>query len=187
MKRCRVLVSLSLMVISICSHAQTLQIQTLTVQSAWGGLGRPAHSDFSAHRQRDSYRANGRTIPSTSLNALLNSVQEVPVIVPNAANLGITPQWLQQYADQAGGHASRPYYKEGLPAQKALFREAFEDQQTLPSRVKQVYETFHTDDYPHMRAQLVLQHGVQITLTSDSQNPFMLPWCVTANGTTTKT
>jgi hypothetical protein len=121
------------------------------------------------------------------LNALLNAVQEAPVIVPTAANLGITAQWLQEHADQAGEHASRLYYKEGLPEQKALFREAFEDQRTLPSRVKQVYETFHTDDYPHMQAQLVLQSGVQVILTSDSQNPFMLPWCVTANGTTTKT
>src|ERR1700733_9493946 len=187
MKRCRILVWLLLMVKGICSHAQTLQIQTLTVQSAWGGLGRPAHSDFSTHRQGNSYRANGRTIPSTLLNALLNAVQEGTVIVPDAANLGITAQWLQKYADQAGGHASRLFYKNGLPEQKALFREAFEDQQTLPSRLKQVYQTFHTDDYPHMQAQLVLQNGVQITLTSDSQNPFMLPWCVTANGTTTKT
>jgi hypothetical protein len=53
--------------------------------------------------------------------------------------------------------------------------------------VKQVYESFHTDDYPHMRAQLVVQNGTQVTLTTDSQNPYMLPWCVTANGTTTKT
>jgi hypothetical protein len=134
MKRCRVLVLLLLMVISICSHAQTLQIQTLTVQSAWGGLGRPSHSDFSAHRLGDSYRANGRTIPSTLLNALLNAVQEAPVLVPTAPNLGITAQWLQEHADQAGEHASRLYYKEGLTEQKALFQEAFEDQRTLPSR-----------------------------------------------------
>jgi hypothetical protein len=187
MKRCCVLVLLLLLAVSICSHAQTLQIQTLTVQAAWGGLGRPSHSDFSAHRLGDSYRANGRNIPSTLLNALLNAVQEAPLIVPTAANLGITAQWLREHADQAGGHASRLYYKEGLPEQKALFREAFEDQRTLPSRLKQVYETFHTDDYPHMQAQLVLQSGVRVVLTSDSQNPLMLPWCVTANVTTTKT
>jgi hypothetical protein len=54
------------------------------------------------------------------------------------------------------------HYRESLPEQKALFREAFEDQRTLPSRVKQVYETFHTDDYPHMQATLVLQSGVQV-------------------------
>jgi hypothetical protein len=92
MKRCRILVLLLLLAVSICSHAQTLQIQTLSVQSAWGGLGRPAHSDFSAHRQGDSYRANARTIPSTLVNALLNAVQEVPVNVPTAVNLGITAQ-----------------------------------------------------------------------------------------------
>ena len=154
MKRCCILVLLLLFAVGICSHGQTLQIQTLTVQSDWGGLGRPSHSDFSAHRLGDSYRANGRTIPSTLLNALLNAVQEGPVIVPTAANLGITAQWLRQHADQAGGHASRLHYKEGLLEQKALFREAFEDQQTLPSRVKQVFETFHTDDYPIWRHRL---------------------------------
>jgi hypothetical protein len=172
---------------SICSHAQTPQIQALRVQSAWGGLGEPAHSDFSVQRQGDSYSADGQPVPSDSLAALMIAIQEAAVRVPNAANLGITPRWLQEHADQAGGYASRLFYKDGLPEQKSLFREAFEDRRTLPSRVKQVYETFHTDDYPHMRAQVALQNGTQVTLITNSQNPYMLPWSVIANGTTTKT
>jgi hypothetical protein len=187
MKVCRIPFLSLLLVVSISSHAQTPQIQSLRVQSAWGGLGKPAHSDFSIQRQGNSYSAEGRAVPSDSLNALMSAIQEAPLGIPTAANLGITAQWLQEHADQAGGHASRLYYKDGLPEQKALFREAFKDQRTLPSRVKQVYESFHTDDYPHMQAQLVLQNGAQVTLTSDSQNPYMLPWCVTANGATTKT
>jgi hypothetical protein len=187
MKARRILFSSLLVVVSISSHAQTPQIQTLSVQSAWGGLGKPAHSDFSIHRQGNSYNAGRRAVPSNSLNALMSAIQEAPIGIPTAANLGITAQWLREHADQAGGHASRLYYQDGLPDQKALFREAFEDQRTLPSRVKHVYESFHTDDYPHMRVQVVLQNGAQVTLTTESQNPYMLPWCVTANGTTTKT
>ena len=187
MKVCRIRGVLVLLVVSICSHAQTLQITTLRIQSTWGGLGKPAHSDFEVQRQGASYSAKGRAVSSDLLNALVSAIQQTPLDLPSAANLGITSQWLHKYADQAGAHASRLHYIDGLPEQKALFREAFEDQQTLPSRVKQVYESFHTDDYPHMRAQLVLQNGDQVTLATDSQNPYMLPWSVTANGTTTKT
>jgi hypothetical protein len=184
MKACCILLLSLLLAVSICSQAQTPQIQTLKVQSAWGGLGKPAHSDFSVQRQGNSYSAEGRAVPSDPLSALMNAIQE-PLGIPTAANLGVTAQWLHEHADQAGGHTSRLYYKDGLPEQKALFREAFEDQRTLPSRLKQVYESFHTDDYPHMRAQLILQNGAQITLTTDSQNHYMLPWCISANGTTT--
>jgi hypothetical protein len=116
----------------------------------------------------------------------MSAIQETPAVVPKAASLGITAQWLKENADQAGGYGSGLHYKDGIPEQKALFRVAFEDQRTLPYRLKQVYESFHTDDYPHMRAQLVLQNGTQVTLTTDSQNPYMLPWCVIANGTSTK-
>jgi hypothetical protein len=179
---------LSLIVaVSICSHAQTPQIQTLRVQSGWGGLGEPAHSDFSVQRQGDSYSADGQPIPGDSLAALMSAIQEAPVVVPKAANLGITARWLQEHADQAGGYAGRLHYEDGISEQKALFREAFEDRRTLSSRVKQVYETFHTDDYPHLRAQLVLQNGTHVTLFTNSQNPYMLPWCLIANGTATKT
>ena len=180
---------LLLFVIASISRAQTPEIQTLIVQSAWGGLGQPARSDFSVHREGNSYTAEGRTVHEDLLNALMRAVQETTVTVPTAANLGITAQWLRGHADQARGHASRLYYNysEGLPEQRALFREAFENQRTIPSRLKQVYETFHTDEYPHMRVQLALQGGAQVILSTDSQNPYMLPWSVTANGKTTKT
>lgn len=187
MKASRISPLLLLLAASICCCAQTQKVQTLRVQSNWGGLGQPAHSDFSVHREHNTYSADGRIVPGDLLNALVDVVGEAPVSAPTAVNLGITTRWLREHADQAGEHAGRLYYKEALPEQKALFRETFENGWTLPSRLKQVYQTFHTDDYPHMRAQLVFENGVQVTLTTDSQNPYMLPWCVTANGTTTKT
>jgi hypothetical protein len=188
MKVCFIRIFLLLLAVSVCSGAQNQQIKALRVQSAWGGLGKPAHAEVSVlRRDGTSYSEDGRAVSGDLLNALSYAIQERPVSLPNAENLGVTPQWLHKYADQAGIHASRLNYTDGLPEQKTLFREAFEDQRTLPSRVKQVYESSHTDDYPHMRAQLELQNGTQVTLTSDSQNPYMLPWDVTANGITTKT
>jgi hypothetical protein len=103
MKVCRIPLLSLLLAVSICSHAQTPQIRTLRVQSAWGGLGKPAHSDFSVQRQGNSYSAEGRVVPSDSLNALMSAIEEAPLGIPTAANLGITAQWLQEHADQAGG------------------------------------------------------------------------------------
>src|ERR1700730_11163626 len=121
MKVCRIPLLWLLLAVSICSHAQMPQIQTLRVQSAWGGLAKPAHSDFSVQRQGDSYSAERRPVPSDSLNALMSAIQEAPLGIPTAANLGITAQWLQEHADQAGGeYASRLYHKNGLPEPKAL-------------------------------------------------------------------
>ena len=160
-----------LFAVQIWSQTQKPQIQTLKVQSAWGGLGQPAHSAISIQRQGGSYRTSGRTIPADLVDAFLSAVQTPALDVPMPANLGITSGWLHQYADQAGAHTSRLFYNDGLPEQKALFREAFEEQRTLPSRLKQVYDSRHTDDYPHIRVQLMLQDGAQVTLTTDSQIP----------------
>ena len=186
-KACRLVVCLLLSAVPIWSQAQKPQVQSLSVQSAWGGLGQPAHSAISIQLKGESYKAGGRVIPVDALYALQSAIQAPAFGVPVAANLGVTAGWLHEYGDRAGAHTSRLHYTEGLPEQKALFRRVFEDQQTLPSRLKQVYESFHTDDYPHMRVQLALQDGTQITLTTDSQNPYMLPWCITSRGATQKT
>jgi hypothetical protein len=121
MKLCGIVVLLFLAV-SIHSRAETPEIQTLRVKSAWGGLGKPAHSEFWVHWRGDSYIAKERTVPIELLNALLSAVKEAPISVPTAANLGVTTQWLHKNADQAGAHASRLFYSDGLPEQKALFR-----------------------------------------------------------------
>jgi hypothetical protein len=33
----------------------------------------------------------------------MSAIEEAPLGIPTAANLGITAQWLQEHADQAGG------------------------------------------------------------------------------------
>jgi hypothetical protein len=187
MKERRISLLLLLFIVSVFSHAQTAQIQSLKVQSAWGGLGMPFHTEFSVQRKGTSYNAKSQVISSELVNAFLNAVQAVPLTSPSATNLGITAEWLRAHEDQAGGEASRLYYKDGLPEQKALFQKAFEDQRTLPLRVKEVYEGSHTDDYPHMRAEVVMQDGIKIILSTDSQNPYMLPWVIAINGSTKKT
>jgi hypothetical protein len=172
--------------ISHCVHAQS-QLNSLEVQSSWGGLGNAAHSEFSVERKGDGFASGHQSVSSNALNALVAAVAEASISKPAAANLGITPQWRRSHMDEAGSNASRLYYREGLPEQKELFQAAFVDENTLALRLKRVYEHSHTDDYPHMRLELVMSNGSTITLTTDSQSPYMLPWTITTNGTTRET
>lgn len=172
--------------IGSCIHAQS-PLRSLKVQSSWAGLGRPAHSEFYVERKGDGFASGNRPVSSDALNMLLSAVAEASISKPTAANLDITPKWLRSQADDAGSNASRLYYREALPEQKELFQAAFVNERTLPHRLKRVYENSHTDDYPHMRLQFTLANGSAITLTTDSQNPYMLPWAITANGTTKET
>ena len=172
-----------ILAVSPCIHAQS-QLDSLKVQSSWGGLGGAAHSEFSVERKGEGYASGHQSVSSDALNALVAAVAEASISRPATANLGITPQWLRSHMDEAGSNASGLHYREGLPEQKELFQAAFVDENTLTLRLKRVYEHSHTDDYPQMQLQLALTNGSTITLTTDSQNPYMLPCTITTNGTT---
>jgi hypothetical protein len=145
------------------------------VDSSWGGLGAPASSHFN------------QTVQQEHAASLIRAIKKPPLKEPDASNLGVTSTWLRSHADKAGTHMSRIHYAEGTEQQKDLFKAAFADKQTLGSRLKDVYAGFHTDDYPHIRVRIWLDDGTVISLKTDSQNPFMLPWQISSNGTVTKT
>ncbi len=173
-------------VIGPYSHAQS-SLRSLGVQSSWGGLGGPAHSEFIVERKGDRFASGTQPVSRYALSVLVSAIAEASVSKPSAANLGITPQWLQSHAEDAGSNASRLRYREGLPEQKELFQSAFVDQNALTLRLKRVYEHSHTDDYPHVQLRITLMDGSAIALGTDSQNAYMLPWAITENGTTKET
>lgn len=167
-------------------HAQAT-LNSLKVESSWGGLGRPARSELSVERKGDGFVAGQQAVSASALYALVAAVRDTPISKPTAANLGITLQGLRSHAEEAGSNTSRLHYKEGLPEQKSLFEAAFVDESTLPLRLERVYEHSHTDDYPYMRLQFALTDGSALTLTTHSQNPHMLPWTIKVDGATRET
>ena len=169
-----------------CVHAQC-PLNSLRVESSWGGLGRPSRSELSIERKGDGFVAEQHAVSTDKLDALVVAVMEAPVIRPTAGNLGLTVQALRSHTEEAGAHTSRLHYQEGLSKQKELFEAAFMDESTLPLRLSRVYEHSHTDDYPRMRLHLALTDGSALTLTTDSQNPYMLPWRIRVKGTTRET
>jgi len=104
--------------------------------------------------------------------------QQNPASSGNA--MGITPQWLAANVDDAARHDLPESTERHAPAQIALFRSAFMNASLTNELLK--YFCCHTDDYPHARIQVFDQNMGTISLDSDSQNVFMIPWNLEENG-----
>jgi hypothetical protein len=180
------LLLLAFMAETIVAFAQVhpASIKTITIESRWGGLGKPADSRMTIIRAQDgSYHAGKGAIPGEKMDALLRTLNESPLRQPEAENLGITRAWLLEHVDEAGRMSG--LVTEGVEEsdrQKEFFRRSFLDEKALPRRLKEVYEGFHTDDYPSVHIVIATQDGKEIELNSRSQNPYMVPWAIKSDG-----
>ena len=82
--------------------ARALQVETIVVDSAWGGLGKPAHSTLLIHREDHHYLSDGKSISKERVTALLAAVGQPALPAPNPENLGLSKKWLQEHEEQAG-------------------------------------------------------------------------------------
>lgn len=153
-------------------------VRSIHVIGSWGGLGTPAKSEIHIHSSATETKEKGIAVSPIALARLVSALQEPALAKPSASNLGISTAWLRSHVEVAGRNASMLWFDQGTPAQKQFFREKFADLSTLQSRLDDVYEGRHTDDYPGMKIDIHLENGDTMTATSRSQNPLMLPWCV---------
>lgn len=154
------------------------EIRAITITSAWGGLGTPSKSHLTLHPSGDTFRGGGVNVTTDAIQTILKAIQEPVIAKPSAANLRIDEAWLRTHAEVAGKNASGLWFDEGTPAQKQFFRAEFTDVSTLQARLDTVYAGFHTDDYPSMSIAIEFTDGTSLEARSHSQNPLMLPWCV---------
>jgi hypothetical protein len=156
-------------------------VRAVTVTGSWGGLGTPAESRLTLRPSGDLFKGDGVSVKAELVKQLVGSTHEPALSKPSAANLGIDKEWLRAHIETAGKNASGLWFDQGTPAQKQFFTAKFMDESTLPFRLNAVYAGSHTDDYPSMKVAIELSNGQTIVVSSHSQNPLMLPWCVGTN------
>jgi hypothetical protein len=94
--------------------------------------------------------------------------------------MGITPQWLAANVDDAVRRDLAELTVQHTTVQIALFRSAFTDASLTNELVKSF--CCYTDDYPHARIEVSGRDKGTISLVSDSQNVFMIPWRLEEHG-----
>jgi hypothetical protein len=161
-----------------------VQAQLITISSTHDGWGH-TEANLAISRDGDHYVANHRTVPAKVVQDFLDAVTEPLIAKPDPVNMGITDRWLLEHTEEAGDDALIFNYRDGSPDQKDIFRKAFVDHDTIQPRLETVFEGNHTDDYPQITIKIQFDDRTTRTVSSDSQNPFMVPWSVDGAGSKT--
>jgi hypothetical protein len=172
------------LVSSAHAYGQSIGLRQVQINSRWGGLGTPAASELTIAKQGSKFRLGHRSVDPELLRTLVTALKEPDIPELNLANLGLTQEWLVKNHE---GPLSRSQGGPEVRAQnqQALYRERFEDPTFISPLLSRVYRSgFHTDDYPSVNVRLTFEDGSTATVSSNSQQPFMLPWKVELGGAT---
>src|ERR1700675_3990604 len=162
-------------------------VRQVEIKSHWGGLGTPQQTDVVIQNEAGIYKLGRRRIDATSVEALVEAVQQPLIPKPSLEALGLTKAWLQEQVSGIPKESSWWKLKSGTPRQRELFEHSFTDPDFINKVLPSLFNFSRTDDYPSAEITVSRDDGSTITISSHSQYSFMLPWNVSANGNTFST
>src|SRR2546427_13057191 len=128
---------------SFAALGQQPTVRNITIESDWGGLADSAHLKLFIHGRNGKFYLDEKVIESSRIEALLAALRSEVLPTPEASNLGITREWLQQNASTITEDAA--------PNQQALFEETFSNPKTIERLLPSLFRFWRLDDYPGMR------------------------------------
>lgn len=148
----------------------------IEVRSSWLGLCGKSRSTVVIAGDNSKYSANGRPVAAEAIKDLFVALDEPRAAKPSLENCGIDSRWLTANAEAVPEEFIDPR----LASQTSLIRSHFSDVAYVQQAFEHAFRVPHTDDYPEMSVE-VWRDGRKVSLHSDSQHLFMLPWIVDGN------
>ena len=156
--------------------AQTVrEVKMITIRSGWGGLGGSKDLTVQITRTPSGFKQGGKPIDAKLVQALVAAVDAPRIAKPNAANLGITSEWLNAQVNLQKPRAFSQASKT-TPGQLALFKKKFTDLDTISAVVPDLWRYTSFDDYPGARVVIEYDDGLKVTAATHSYYVFMIPW-----------
>lgn len=153
-------------------------VRAVQVRSSWGGLGKPQDVQWTWTRAGAVFRSGGQQVGGDAVADLLAAAGEPAMPEIDVDNLGLTAAVLSTNADGPRGEIQGGALMSAAN-QRQMYRRRFEDRDLVRQLlISQYTESFHTDDYPCVSVRIEFENGTARTLSSTSQQPFMLPWKV---------
>ena len=153
------------------------------IESGWGGLGKPQSFELTIRSDHGAYRADGRKVKPELVKALVDALMAPPLVRPTRENLGLTAEWLRANASRVFAQRHHSFSHQAANIQK-LELDAFSDPDVVDRLLPGIFDSFHTDDYPHVYVHITFGDGASLSAESHAQGPYMLPWNVTPSATT---
>lgn len=155
-------------------QGQEPAVSSITIDSGGSGLGPSTRLKLVVQSRGGKSYLGDEVIDPKRIDALLAALRAPALPTPQASNLGITREWLQQNAESAP--------RNGAPNQQALFKETFSDPEIIEQLLPFQFKFVKFDDYPTMQVTVTFANGQHWAATSNSYYPFMLPWIVNVSG-----
>lgn len=159
------------------------EVESISIDSGWGGLGRPEQGRLTVVARGGTYVANGSAVETKKVTALLAALEAPPLAAPTLDDLGITDRWLRAHAAEAlRANYPEEIYRKLTDRQKDYFIGLFTDRALVARALPALLRGGWTDDYPKVGVEVRLHGGETVKAGSSKQNIFMLPWTVERQG-----
>jgi hypothetical protein len=178
---------LPLVCLPVVSALGDTVIRTIDIKSSWGGLGTPQQTELVIRNDGKAYTLGRKRIEAASIDALVGAIKQPMISEPTGEGLGLTKPWLQEQLADIPKKSSWWKLKSGSAKQRALFEHPFAEPDFFGKALPSLFNFSRTDDYPSLEITLSCDDGSTVIVSSHSQYSFMLPWNVTANGSTFST
>jgi hypothetical protein len=148
-------------------------IDSIRIESRWGGLGEPKATTYMIVRRGDHYERESGVVPQEAVDRFAAAIMAPPV-ERQAALRGIaTRAWLTARASES--HEDVPVPK-CSPEAKRLLEQHLADPEEANKALGSYFSVRWTDDYPFVSIDVTFHDRGTIHLESRAQHALMLPW-----------
>ena len=159
--------------------SQAVPVDRIEITSSWVGLIQ-SNGPFKFHalitrKGAGYYRADGAKVDPDSIKALWAAIQAPPVHAVELPTFGLTEPWLAGNAERMVDAYAKRFNLQPTPSQKHFLVGAIKDLKQVQTQLPGLFSGAWTDDYPLVRIQLTSK-GKRISLETNSQYQFMVPW-----------
>lgn len=151
-----------------------IEVQQLEIHSSWQGWGSERTNVVIRHAADGRYLSDGELIPERLVSELIVAMRHPAIPAANLDNLGMTSVWLG--ANNASALREVPGSRSLGRAETQEFMRTFRDLVRMRKIVAEIFCDWHTDDYPSVTVAVTMRDGSKLTVSSNSQRIFMLPW-----------
>jgi hypothetical protein len=148
-------------------------IDSIRIESRWGGLGQPSATTYSVVHRGDHYKRRFAAVPQDAVERFAAAITAAPVAKKEGVRRLATPEWLLARASESNTGVAVPVCS---PEAKRLLNQHLANPEEAVKALERYFSARWTDDYPSISIDVMFHDRRTIHLESHAQPALMLPW-----------
>jgi hypothetical protein len=148
-------------------------IDSIRIESRWGGLGQPSAKTYSIIHRGDHYKRSFAAVPQDAVDRFAAAITAPPVAKKEGLRRIAKTEWLLACATES--HNGVPVCS---PEAKRLLHQRLTNPEEAVKALDRYFSARWTDDYPSISIDVMFHDRPTIRLESHAQPALMLPWKV---------